>query len=264
MRRDASFDYPSEVCSTDANPMPSNIVETGGVFSVDNGATIDLATGELDLSSIVEGQDYVVSYTLSGFCSDVRQHTIHINESPTATTLATTLSSCNKGDGTADFDITTIENEIIGSQTDVTVTYHATESDAEAGTNAMDTTPFLVASGNVWVRVENTVGCYATVEIPLVIEDCVLIIPQGFSPASNIPENQEFYLPLIRTKYPNFKVYVYNRYGNEVYKGDINTDFWNGKLNNEGDLLPAGTYFYGIKLNDEQDIQYRGWVYLNY
>ncbi len=264
LKKDATFDYPDNVCIADANPLPTNVVETGGVFSVDNGATIDTVTGELDLTTTTEGVDYTITYQFSGNCPSSSQQIIHIDESPIVNAPTTVLNSCDNGDGTANFDLASLENEILGNQTNVTLTFHVSQVDAEAGSNPITTTPFAVVAGNVWARVVNTQGCAAIVEVPLTIENCIIIIPQGFSPNSAIAENQTFNIPGIRTKYPNFKVYVYNRYGNEVYSGDISTDNWNGKLNNDGDLLPAGTYFYGIKLNDNQDIRYRGWVYLQY
>lgn len=264
LRKNATFDYVSSVCIADTNPLPTNIVETGGTFTVDNGAAIDANTGELDLSTTTEGEDYTITYQLSGNCPSSSQQVVHIDASPIANAPTTILNSCDNGDGTANFDLASLENEIIGSQTGVTLTFHASQTDAESGSNPLVTSPFAVVAGNVWARVENGQGCIAIVEVPLTIENCIIIIPQGFSPNSTVTENQTFNIPSIRTKYPNFKVFVYNRYGNEVYNGDVNTDNWNGKLNNKGDLLPAGTYFYGIKLNDEQDIRYRGWVYLQY
>jgi gliding motility-associated-like protein len=263
LEMDASFTYPSNVCIADANPTPS-VVETGGVFTVDGGATIDSVTGELDLTTTTEGADYTITYSFSGICPSSSQQIVHVDDSPTANAPTTVLNSCDNGNGSANFDILSIESEIIGSQTDVTVTYHATQADAELGVNAMETNPFLIATGNVWARVVNLQGCAVVVEVPLTIENCILIIPEGFSPSSNVADNQTFNIPSIRTKYPKFEIYIYNRYGNEVYKGDVNTDNWNGKLKNDGELLPTGTYFYGIKLNDNQDISYRGWVYLQY
>ena len=264
LRKDATFEYPDNICIADANPLPSNIVTQGGVFTVDNGATSDAASGELDLTTTTEDMDYTITYQFGGNCPSSSQQIVHINESPVANVPTTVLNSCDNGNGTANFDLASLESEIIGSQTNVTVTFHSSQTDAASGVNAIETIPYAVVAGNVWARVENTQGCAAVVEVPLTIENCIIIIPQGFSPNSAIFENQTFNIQGIRTKYPKYQVYVYNRYGNEVYQGDANTGNWNGKLNNDGDLLPAGTYFYGIKLNDDQDIRYRGWVYLQY
>ena len=60
---EAGFIYPSEVCFGDANPTATITGITGGSFSVDNGATIDAVTGELDLSSTTTGTTYTITYT---------------------------------------------------------------------------------------------------------------------------------------------------------------------------------------------------------
>ncbi len=47
------------------------------------------------------------------------------------------------------------------------------------------------------------------------------------------------------TKYPKVQVFIFNRWGNEVYKSAIPyDDSWDGKYNNE--YLPTGTYYYVI------------------
>jgi len=63
--------------------------------------------------------------------------------------------------------------------------------------------------------------------------------------------------------YPNNQVFIYNRYGEEVYrkKGYLNT--WNGrKQGNTGKALPDNTaYFYQLDLDGNGTIDYKGWIY---
>ncbi len=63
--------------------------------------------------------------------------------------------------------------------------------------------------------------------------------------------------------YPNNQVFIYNRYGEEVYrkKGYLNT--WNGrKQGNTGKSLPDNTaYFYQLDLDGNGTIDYKGWIY---
>ena len=63
--------------------------------------------------------------------------------------------------------------------------------------------------------------------------------------------------------YPNNQVFIYNRYGEEVYrkKGYLNT--WNGrKHGNTGKALPDNTaYFYQLDLDGNGTIDYKGWIY---
>lgn len=60
---DAGFTFPTSVCIDDINPIATITGVVGGDFSVDNGATIDIVTGELDLSSTTVGTSYTVTYT---------------------------------------------------------------------------------------------------------------------------------------------------------------------------------------------------------
>ena len=72
---EAGFTYPADVCIDDMNPIATITGITGGNFSVDNGATIDPVTGELDLSTTTEGTTYTVTYTSNniGTCGPFEQ-----------------------------------------------------------------------------------------------------------------------------------------------------------------------------------------------
>ena len=63
--------------------------------------------------------------------------------------------------------------------------------------------------------------------------------------------------------YPNNQVFIYNRYGEEVYrkKGYLNT--WEGRQQgNTGKALPDNTaYFYKLDLDGNGTIDYKGWIY---
>lgn len=262
IREDAGFDFPTDVCSYDENPRAFDIITSGGIFNVNNGASID-NNGVLDLTTTIPGTTYEITYGfLTGNCPSSTTKMITVHESPIANMPSTIPTECNNGDGTANFDISGLDSEILGNQTGVSLTYHATYQDADDNVNVLNTTPFARVNGNIFARVENTNGCVTIIEIYLTVEDCYTVIPQGFSPNSDIIENQTFNVKNLRTKFPKFKLHIYNRFGNLVYEGDANSENWNGKLNNDGELLPAGTYFYGISLNDEQELKYRGWVYL--
>ncbi|MEM8907244.1 MAG: hypothetical protein AAGD05_05305, partial [Bacteroidota bacterium] len=76
---DASFTYPNAVCIGAINPVPSTFPLFPGTFSVDNGASINPNTGELDLSSTLEGQNYNIVFTTSGTCTGINSVTISVN-----------------------------------------------------------------------------------------------------------------------------------------------------------------------------------------
>ena len=99
--------------------------------------------------------------------------------------------------------------------------------------------------------------------------DCNLI-PEGFSPNGD-GVNDEFVIPLL-SQYPNFSIEIYSRYGRKVYKyenkNSTNPSWWNGYANvsltfNRDEMVPVGSYFYVTSLNDQNNRQYTGWVYVN-
>ena len=81
-------------------------------------------------------------------------------------------------DGLQTFDLSGVASQVIGSQLDMDVTYHQTQSDAEADVNALGdnittTTPNLQT---IFIRLENTVtGCYAVSTVDLVVDPLPVI-----------------------------------------------------------------------------------------
>ncbi|GGG54245.1 hypothetical protein GCM10010976_26530 [Bizionia arctica] len=103
-----------------------------------------------------------------------------------------------------------------------------------------------------------------TVELDECIED--LLIPDGFSPnGDNI--NDTFHINHLDELYPNFKLTIFNRYGNKLYNGNINTPDWDGKSNTGSSLgdsiVPVGVYFFILEFNDGNREPLQGRVYLN-
>lgn len=76
---DPSFNYAQILyCVSDADPIPTITGLAGGTFSIDNGGTIDLSTGVIDLDASGAGT-YVVTYTTNGSCPDVATFNITIS-----------------------------------------------------------------------------------------------------------------------------------------------------------------------------------------
>ena len=74
----ASFNYPNNsFCINDTNPTPIITGTTGGVFSINNGGSINPSTGEIDLLSSGAG-DYNITYSFSGPCPEDSTITISI------------------------------------------------------------------------------------------------------------------------------------------------------------------------------------------
>ncbi|WP_144895661.1 Ig-like domain-containing protein [Lutibacter sp. Hel_I_33_5] len=101
------------------------------------------------------------------------------------------------------------------------------------------------------------------------VTECDLV-PKGFSPNGD-GVNDVLIIPAL-AEYPNFKLEIYNRFGNTVYtyqnKGQrVQKTFgWDGKSNVSTTKefgVPVGTYFYTIYFNKGNKKPIAGWVYLN-
>ncbi|MDY2586226.1 choice-of-anchor L domain-containing protein, partial [Winogradskyella aquimaris] len=129
-------------------------------------------------------------------CYAVTSLTLEVLSNPLAN-LPTDLEVCDDDtDGFTEFDLSLRENEIIGGQTDVVLTFHATETDAMSGVGVL---PILYTNTNVggeevFVRVENNAGCYATTSLQLVVNSLPVLgqaAPQELCDVNNPGDNQE-------------------------------------------------------------------------
>ena len=64
-------------------------------------------------------------------------------------------------------------------------------------------------------------------------------------------------------RYPNARVTVYNKNGQEVFSALDYKNDWRGTYKNSGDLLPAGSYYYIVDPNNGEKAL-TGWLYITY
>ncbi|WP_420574518.1 lectin-like domain-containing protein [Kordia sp.] len=133
---------------------------------------------------------YIRASNAAGCTTDITM-TLRVLPIPTPNTMPTILEACDDdSDGDAAngmliFDLTQSEAEIVDNESNVTVSYHTTEADAEADTNPIvDPTMHNVNMANadmngqviIYVRVEsdiqidsNMLPCYKVVALPVVV-----------------------------------------------------------------------------------------------
>ena len=96
------------------------------------------------------------------------------------------------------------------------------------------------------------------------------LIPNTFTPNGD-GVNDTFEIPALM-QYLNFKLEIFNRWGNKVYdysnNGNVSPIWWDGYSNgrmtlNSNKPLPIATYYYVIDFNDGLTAPKQGWVYLN-
>lgn len=243
-----------------------------------------IGDGESGSIEIVLPDGIPNSFTLTIVADDtgdgegIIQETIEINNSsmdmqvdlllgPELTDLPN-IEACDVGHNTATFDLT-VNEHLLTIGTDI-IAYYLTFDDAVNQENEIiNTTDFENTSDpqTIYIRVDNPL-CYQITSFDLTTINCPPWIPSGFSP-DNDGINDEFEISGLLTIFENFRLDIYNRYGTLIYQGGEELGFWDGRtnkgLNNRGALVPVGTYYYVLHLNDPNyDKPLLGWVYVNY
>ncbi len=95
------------------------------------------------------------------------------------------------------------------------------------------------------------------VSIGEIIDTCPkdIVIANALTP--NDDGYNDFFHIINIEYYPDNQIKIYNRWGDLIYKKDGYLNDWDGKLN--GNLLPTGTYYYVLNLNDGSE-DYKGYV----
>lgn len=176
------------------------------------------------------------------------------------------LTACNEGLETAGFNLwTALENTNFNENN---VSFYRNLEDLETQTNSITSPEMYTNFTNpeiIYIR-KNLNPCYEVYQFNLIVDNCPPIIPQGFSPNDD-RINDWFNIQGLYDIFLNHKLMIYNRFGDLIFEGDNNTP-WLGKinrgLNNHGQLVPVGTYFYVLHLNDPDYQSVIGYVYVNY
>lgn len=179
------------------------------------------------------------------------------------------LQACDIGNNIGEFDLTQVEDEL-STDPNATFSYYPTEEDAINQENEI-TTPTsyfnTFSPETIYVLVDNGI-CFDIATFEINVINCPPDDPpNGFSPNGD-GFNDFFDIPGVYGIFENMELKIFNRYGVQIYEGDSERR-WDGRankgLNNRGELLPVGTYYYIVYLNDPNFQEpLTGWVYLNY
>jgi gliding motility-associated-like protein len=86
--QDASFSYPqSSYCLIDPDPAATITGTTGGIFTINNGGSINAGDGTIDIGTSGAGS-YTVTYTTAGPCADVQTFAVTLTAGADATITA--------------------------------------------------------------------------------------------------------------------------------------------------------------------------------
>ena len=103
-----------------------------------------------------------------------------------STSVMTSLSICDDDfDGFGDFTLTNMDTEALNGQTDMLVSYHATQADADAGSNALASpyTNTIQDAQTIHIRLENTnTLCFSTMPLGLVVNSLPVPVTPPLQP----------------------------------------------------------------------------------
>lgn len=179
------------------------------------------------------------------------------------------LVECDTGFDTAVFDLTQQE-AIIRTDPDDVIGYFISAENAFQNIDPIpDPSEYQNISDpqTIYVRLENEI-CFATSSFLLTTENCAPFIPQGFSPNGD-GINDVFEISNLLDIYEEFELNIYSREGNLIHTAHNADGFWDGVATKgllfTGSLVPVGTYYYVLVLNDPKYRDpFMGWVYVNY
>lgn len=97
-------------------------------------------------------------------------------------------------------------------------------------------------------------GCQDTaVKKVTVNPDVVLYVPNAFTPnGDGLNDAFQIFLPPTGVDYSTFQLYIFDRWGEMIYKTDDVNKFWNGAKNNSGEIVKQDTYVYKITFKDDK------------
>lgn len=98
----------------------------------------------------------------------------------------------------------------------------------------------------------------------VIVEPSCLTVYNEISPNGD-GVNDVLYVDCIE-QFPSNSIIIFNRYGNKVYSVEGYENDWGGVANvggvvGKGEPLPAGTYYYLLKVEDEE-FETSGWIYI--
>lgn len=104
---------------------------------------------------------------------------------------------------------------------------------------------------------------YEALSLGSVLLNTELVISEGITPNGD-GINDTWFIENIE-RYPEVKIWVFNRWGSEVFQADGNyNNTWDATYKNNTQRLPSGPYYYRIDQDNNGTIDLDGWIYITY
>ncbi|SHI49621.1 gliding motility-associated C-terminal domain-containing protein [Flavobacterium terrae] len=242
------------------NPTVANLVPSGSQYF-----WYDTASSTVPLSSdtpLVSGGDYYVSEINANGCESTKSMiVVTVDQIP-----APVLTS--GGEQFCGTDNPTIQDLSDNTNASTTVVWY----DALTAGNLLSSSQLLQEGVTYYgFDISASTGCISkdVLSVTVTLTNCNetpdFFIPDGFSPNGD-GVNDTFTIPDIQFIYPDYKLEIYNRYGNLMFEGNKDKPNWDGKNSTSkimGDVAPNGVYFYVVYFNKNNKAPKQGRLYLN-
>ncbi len=112
--------------------------------------------------------------------------------------------------------------------------------------------PFKEDTTLIKLRVTSEYQCWDTTSHIMKVEpDITVFTPNAFYPNSSVPcpdgnEDCNRSFQIAATGYASVEIFVFNRWGQQVYYSNVAEEGWNGRINNKGDECPQDVYIYQV------------------
>lgn len=178
------------------------------------------------------------------------------------------ITACDKGYSTGSFDFSAYA-ESLKNYPNETVTFYRSQQSADQALDPIYNTTQFINDTNpqrIFVRLDNGT-CHTTASFLLRIKKCAPTTYNYVTPNGD-GFNDGFYVDGLRNIFLNFKMTIYNRWGNLVWTGDHSKADWDGiadvqKVGTKDTTVPTGTYYFVLELNDPDFPEpIVGWVYV--
>jgi len=225
-------------------PTVENLSATGGNI---NWYESETATSPLNENEpLVNGEDYWATQTNATGCESSSRMVVNVVLTDPGVPLLNVSGN----------EFCVIDNPTISDLNDrVTSTnnYPITWYDAFPNGVSLSLNEPLAEGQTYYAFVSDTDGCssISPLQVTVSLDACDkydIEIYDGFSPDGD-GINDSFNIGNLKVLYPNFRVEFYNRWGKLIYTQKAGKPDWNGRLNGNGNLVPAGVYYFIIHFN---------------
>lgn len=175
---------------------------------------------------------------------------------------------CDSGFGLANFDFSDYANLLVNYPNE-TITFYTSQQMADQDLDRIYNTSDFKTTENpqrIYVRLDNGT-CFTTASFLLRTKKCKPVTYNYITPNGD-GYNDTFVIDGLRNVFFNFKLKIFNRWGNLVWTGDHSTADWDGiaseqKVGTEDTTVPNSTYYFVLELNDpDYPDPITDWIYV--